>query len=112
VNALLTLQPGEAVPMRSLAARLDYDASNLSVLVDRLERRGAVERRPDPGDRRVKALALTAEGERLRAAFWRDLTEDPGALAPLADADLRALTALLGVLGAAGPAAPGPPGRD
>ena len=57
VNALLTLEPGTAVPMRSLAARLDADASNLSVLIDRLERRGAVERRPDPSDRRVKALA-------------------------------------------------------
>ena len=112
VNALLTLEPGEAVPMRSLAARLDYDASNLSVLVDRLERRGAVERRPDPGDRRVKALVLTAEGERLRAAFWRDLVEDPGALAPLADSDLRALAGLLGVLGVADPAASGSPGQD
>lgn len=102
VNALLTLQPGQAVPMRSLAARLDYDASNLSVLVDRLERRGAVERRPDPRDRRVKALALTAEGERLRAAFWRDLVEDPGPFAPLADPDLGALGALLSVLDATG----------
>jgi DNA-binding MarR family transcriptional regulator len=107
VNVLLTLEPGEAVPMRSLAARLDYDASNLSVLADRLERRGAVERRPDPGDRRVKALALTGEGERLRAAFWRDLVEDAGALAPLADSDLRELTALLKVLGVAEPAEPG-----
>jgi DNA-binding MarR family transcriptional regulator len=103
VNALLTLRPGEAVPMRSLAARLDYDASNLSVLVDRLERRGVVERRPDPGDRRVKALALTAEGERLRASFWRDLVEDPGPLAPLADSDLQALAALLAILDTAGP---------
>jgi DNA-binding MarR family transcriptional regulator len=102
VNALLTLVPGEAVPMRSLAARLDYDASNLSVLVDRLERRGAVERRPDPGDRRVKALALTAEGERLRAAFWSELVDDPGPLAPLADTDLRALAGLLDVLDATG----------
>jgi DNA-binding MarR family transcriptional regulator len=100
VNALLTLQPGEALPMRSLAARLDYDASNLSVLVDRLERRGAVERRPDPADRRVKALALTAEGERLRAAFWHAVVEDPGALAPLGDADLRALAGILARLGA------------
>jgi DNA-binding MarR family transcriptional regulator len=99
VNALLSLSPGEAVPMRSLAARLDYDASNLSVLVDRLERRGVVERRPDPGDRRVKALALTPEGERLRAEFWRDLVEDPGPLAPLADSDLQALATLLAVLG-------------
>lgn len=99
VTALLTLAPGEAVPMRDLAARLDYDASNLSVLIDRLERRGAVERRADPGDRRVKALALTAEGERLRAAFWRAVTEDPGALEPLGDTDLRALARILDVLG-------------
>ncbi|HVT71289.1 MAG TPA: MarR family winged helix-turn-helix transcriptional regulator [Trebonia sp.] len=103
VTALLTLVPGEAVPMRSLAARLDYDASNLSVLIDRLERRGAVERRTDPGDRRVKALALTPEGERLRAAFWRALTEDPGPLAPLGDTDLRRLTQILRAIGAGAP---------
>jgi DNA-binding MarR family transcriptional regulator len=103
VTALLTLVPGEALPMRSLAARLDYDASNLSVLIDRLERRGAVERHPDPDDRRVKALVLTSEGERLRAAFWRALTEDPGPLEPLGGTDLRALTQILGALGVAEP---------
>jgi DNA-binding MarR family transcriptional regulator len=115
VNALLSLTPGESVPMRSLAARLDYDASNLSVLVDRLERRGVVERRPDPGDRRVKALALTAEGERLRATFWHELLEDPGPLAPLADSELKGLAALLGLVDAAsrdrGPADPASSGR-
>jgi DNA-binding MarR family transcriptional regulator len=95
VTALLTLRPGEAVPMRHLAAALDSDASNLSSLVDRLERRGAVERRPDPGDRRVKALVLTKEGERLRASFWRGLTEDPGPLAPLSKKELRTLVSLL-----------------
>src|SRR5580704_14776821 len=105
VNALLTLEPGTAVPMRSLAARLNSDASNLSVLIDRLERRGAVERRPDPADRRVKALALTPEGERLRAAFWRSVVEDPGTLAPLSDAGLEALAGLLDVLGVTDPVA-------
>jgi len=105
VTALLTLVPGEAVPMRSLAARLDSDASNLSVLIDRLERRGAIERRTDPGDRRVKALVLTPEGERLRAAFWRALTEDPGPLSPLGDTDLRGLTQILDAIGAAAPGA-------
>ena len=95
VNALLRLEPGEAVPMRSLAARLDSDASNLSVLVDRLERRGAVERRPDPADGRVKALVLTPAGERLRADFWRDLVADPEPLTALSEADLQALAALL-----------------
>lgn len=103
VNALLTLRPGEAVPMRSLAARLDYDASNLSVLIDRLERRGVVERRPDPGDRRVKALALTPEGERLRAEFWQDLIADPGPLGPLDESGLQSLAELLSVLGVADP---------
>ena len=114
VNALLTLEPGTAVPMRSLAARLNSDASNLSVLIDRLERRGAVERRPDPADRRVKALALTAEGERLRAAFWRSVVEDPGTLAPLSDADLETLAGVLDRLGVTDPVASssGTPGRD
>jgi len=105
VNALLTLEPGTAVPMRSLAARLNSDASNVSVLIDRLERRGAVERRPDPADRRVKALALTAEGERLRAAFWRSVVEDPGTLATLSDTHLEALAGVLDVLGVTDPVA-------
>jgi DNA-binding MarR family transcriptional regulator len=110
VTALLTLVPGEALPMRSLAARLDYDASNLSVLIDRLERRGAVERRPDPADRRVKALVLTPEGERLRASFWRAVTEDPGPLALLSDTDLRALARIVEVIGADTEAAQAQPG--
>jgi DNA-binding MarR family transcriptional regulator len=102
VRALLTLRPGEAVPMRRLATALDSDASNLSSLVDRLERRGTVERRPDPGDRRVKALALTPEGERLRESFWRGLIEDPGPLAPLDESELQTLMSLLDRLGLVG----------
>jgi DNA-binding MarR family transcriptional regulator len=98
VKVLLTLSPGDAVPMRVLAAQLDYDASNLTTLVDRLERRGAVQRRSDFDDRRVKALVLTSEGERLRAAFWHDLVEDPGPLAPLDKTDLQTLISLLDLL--------------
>ncbi|HZM55353.1 MAG TPA: MarR family transcriptional regulator [Acidimicrobiales bacterium] len=98
VKVLLSLVPGEAVPMRNLAERLDYDASNLTTLVDRLQRRGAVERRPDPVDRRVKALVLTPEGEQLRQTFWHDLIEDPGPLTPLDETALRTLAQLLTVL--------------
>jgi hypothetical protein len=47
----------------------------------------------------VKALVLTPAGGRLRAAFWRALTEDPGALEPLGDADLSALSQILRTLG-------------
>jgi DNA-binding MarR family transcriptional regulator len=94
-GVLLRLRAGEAVPMRSLAGRLDYDASNLTTLIDRLEARGAVERQSDPRDRRVKALVLTEQGERLRDRFWQAVTEQPGPLARLTESDLRSLTQLL-----------------
>ena len=99
VRVLLLMKPGDAVPMRSLATALDYDASNFSTLVDRLERRGVVERRADPSDRRVRALALTREGKRQRAGFWRGLIEDPGPLAGLSAEQLRALLTVLGATG-------------
>lgn len=63
--------------------------------MDRLERRGVLERRADPGDRRVRALALTPQGERLRASFWQGLVADPSPLGSLAADELRALIALL-----------------
>jgi DNA-binding MarR family transcriptional regulator len=96
---LLRLTPGRATPMRRLAQQLDYDASNLSALVDRLATRGALEREADPTDRRVKALVLTAEGERLRDQFWHNLVTDAGPLTPLGQSDLRTLTRLLAKLG-------------
>jgi len=95
VKVLLRLAPGEATPMRKLAQQLDYDASNLTTLVDRLAARGAVERQADPADRRVKALLLTAEGQRLRDQFWHNLVTDPGPLAALPHSDLRTLNGLL-----------------
>jgi DNA-binding MarR family transcriptional regulator len=85
--------------MRKLAQQLDYDASNLTTLVDRLAGRGALERQADPADRRVKALLLTPEGERLRNQFWHNLVADAGPFTPLGHDDLRILTLLLAKLG-------------
>ncbi len=98
VKVLLRLTPGEATPMRKLAQQLDYDASNLTTLVDRLAARGAVERQADPADRRVKALVLTAGGERLRDQFWHNLLTDTGPLTALSQPDLRTLTRVLAKL--------------
>jgi len=98
VKVLLRLTPGEAIPMRKLAQQLDYDASNLTTLVDRLAGRGALERQADPTDRRVKALVLTPEGQRLRDQFWHNLVTDAGPLTPLREPDLRALAQLLAQL--------------
>jgi DNA-binding MarR family transcriptional regulator len=98
VKVLLRLIPGEATPMRKLAQQLEYDASNLTTLVDRLAGRGALERQADPTDRRVKALLLTPAGERLRDQFWHNLVTDTGPLTPLRHSDLRSLTRLLAKL--------------
>src|SRR5882762_11600750 len=64
-KVLLQLQPDGALTMRALAGQLQYDASNLTGVVDRLEAMGAVRRRPHPEDRRVKRVELTPEGRRL-----------------------------------------------
>ncbi|MEV0373182.1 MarR family transcriptional regulator [Streptomyces sp. NPDC050636] len=61
VLSLLCVEP---LPMRQVAQRLKCEPSNITGIVDRLESRGLVERRPDPADRRIKLAAPTAEGER------------------------------------------------
>jgi DNA-binding MarR family transcriptional regulator len=95
MKLLLALHAGESVPMRALAGRLHYDSSNLTGLVDRLEARGAIVRRPDPSDRRVKAVAITEEGLRLRDAFWQRSVGDAGVLGSLDEQQAATLRELL-----------------
>ncbi|MFD6989677.1 MarR family winged helix-turn-helix transcriptional regulator [Streptomyces sp. NPDC059943] len=59
VLGLLSIQP---MPMRRIARKLKCEPSNVTGIVDRLESRGLVERRPDPSDRRVKLAAPTENG--------------------------------------------------
>jgi DNA-binding MarR family transcriptional regulator len=73
-HALRCLDPGQPLPMRDLAGQLMCDASTVTGLVDRLEERALVERRPDPGDRRVKALVLTDAGIAARQRLIEVLT--------------------------------------
>ncbi|MFF8729381.1 MarR family winged helix-turn-helix transcriptional regulator [Streptomyces sp. NPDC015171] len=73
LQAKALLYSAEPVPMRALAQRLHAEPSNLTPLVDRLEERGLVERRPGIEDRRVKQVAATDAGRQkiaeLRAAM-------------------------------------------
>jgi MarR family transcriptional regulator, organic hydroperoxide resistance regulator len=48
---------------QELADRLLVGRSNLSMLLPEMERRGLVERRPDPHDKRLRRLFLTPLGE-------------------------------------------------
>ena len=61
-HVLHLLEPGRPLPMGRLAGMLGCHASNVTGLVDRLEARGVVLRRPSADDRRVKVLDLTPEG--------------------------------------------------
>ena len=81
--------------MSALAERLFCDASNVTGIVDRLESRGLVERGSAEGDRRVKALTLTAAGVELREQVLTVMNEPPDAIASLTTADQRALRDIL-----------------
>jgi len=95
MGAIRTLDPDQPVPMSELAGALHCDASNVTGIVDRLETHGLVERRGDDHDRRVKMLALTDEGLRVRAALAERMSQPPERLAALSAADQRALRDIL-----------------
>jgi DNA-binding MarR family transcriptional regulator len=67
LKSLLELEPGDAVPMRSLADRWGCDASFVTVVVDGLESRGYARRQVAPHDRRIKTVDLTPAGVEARA---------------------------------------------
>ena len=82
-------------PMGRLAEILHCDGSNITWITDRLEERGYVERLSDPKDRRVRLIALTDEGRRVRDEIDDRLSEPPPELRALSVADQRALRDVL-----------------
>jgi DNA-binding MarR family transcriptional regulator len=94
-HVLHLIEPGRPVPMGQLAETLACDASNVTGLVDRLESRGLVCRRPSPVDRRVKVLDLTPTGSRLRTLLQDRMTKPPAALQRLSVRDQRTLVRIL-----------------
>ena len=61
-NALACFAGRPARTVRELVAATGQRPSTLTGVLDRLERRGLIERRPNPADRRSIAVHLTAEG--------------------------------------------------
>jgi DNA-binding MarR family transcriptional regulator len=92
---LLSLLSLEPLPMRKLARKLKCEPSNVTGIVDRLESRGLVERRPDPADRRVKLAAATDEGLRVARELREGLRFARAPLAGLSDEERLALRDLL-----------------
>ena len=89
---LLSLEP---LPMRRLAQKLRCEPSNVTGIVDRLEARGLVERRPDPNDRRVKLAAATTEGRRVACSLRDSLRFAREPLAGLSTPERESLRDLL-----------------
>src|SRR6266550_2519280 len=103
----LGLEPGEFAllravaasdgePQNALAERLHISPSWMVAIVDELEKRGLLERRPHARDRRVRNLHLTAAGKKLlKRAEKRAEQFDRQVAEQFDEAELRRLLDLL-----------------
>jgi len=91
VMALRRLDPDSPLPMSALADALHCDNSNVTGIVDRLEDRGLVQRRPASHDRRVKMLVVTDAGAAVRRRLGERLYAAPEPLASLSAEDQQTL---------------------
>jgi DNA-binding MarR family transcriptional regulator len=89
-KALFTLSDRVGKTMGALAGEWICDASNATWMVDRLEKRGFAERRPSPGDRRVKMVVLTPLGAKVRAEIMAEFHKPPKEFLALDRDDLEA----------------------
>lgn len=76
VLQVLAAQPG--LDQRTLARAVSFDTSTIGGVVDRLEARGLLTRSHSPGDRRVRLLHLTPEGEELLADLTPSMLRTQG----------------------------------
>lgn len=94
-GALVQMDPEVPMPMHELAASLRCDNSNVTGIVDRLEARGLVQRRPYEGDRRVRQVVLTPLGAAARDRIRGRMSTAPESLRRLSAADQRTLRDVL-----------------
>jgi DNA-binding MarR family transcriptional regulator len=93
---LLREQP---MTLAQLAEAHGVDRPYATIIVDKLEHLGFVERRPHPSDRRSKVVSLTPAGRDAAALADSILGEPPTALRALDDGQLTELIGLLSLLG-------------
>jgi DNA-binding MarR family transcriptional regulator len=100
---LLLLDAREPESQQQVAGRLGVDRTTMVALIDGLEGKGLVARRPDPADRRRNVIELTAAGRKTlpRATRASDQAE-ARLLDDLDEAEAAQLRALLGRIGRPG----------
>ena len=94
--ALVAIHTHAGIDATRLSAVIAFDRSTLGNVIERLETKGFIERKPSQEDRRVKLLYLTKSG----AALLRDIVPavdraQARILEPLKPADRKTLMALL-----------------
>jgi DNA-binding MarR family transcriptional regulator len=95
-RALGVLMRHGAMRLSELSDRLHIAARSTTEVVDGLQDRGLVERRPDPEDRRATLVALTDEGTRVGQAIRSSRDAEAGAyFNVLSEAERTELTGIL-----------------
>jgi DNA-binding MarR family transcriptional regulator len=102
-RALWSLSAEEGRPIGQLARDWECDASNATFIVGRLLDAGLVRRYDNPEDRRMKLVALTAKGARMKTELMAEYRLPPPQILQLDESDLRTL---VGVLEKIGPETP------
>lgn len=96
-RALAHIGGNEGISQVALAAAIDADPMTISGVLDRLDKRGLIERYVDPTDSRAKLARLTPEGrEVIRTAREVGLSMYEGALDGVSPADRETVVAVLG----------------
>jgi DNA-binding MarR family transcriptional regulator len=93
VLTVLRADAGPALAQQQAAGKLNVDRTTMVDLVDVLEGKGLVERRPDPADRRRNLVHLTTKGEQTRKKGERLYRETEQAL--LSETEMADLKRLL-----------------
>ncbi len=94
VLTLIDANPG--LTQSALAKAVGIERSTMVAVIDALERRGLVERRPSPVDRRSYALVLSPGGRTVLVGLKEAMRRhDAATMAGFTDAEKRTLIALL-----------------
>jgi DNA-binding MarR family transcriptional regulator len=87
---------GQPLSPTAIAERLIVTTASVTSLLDTLERRGLVERRPDPTDRRRLLIVITQDGKAIVDQFLPEVVAlQTAALAALTEAQRQQLVELL-----------------
>ena len=96
---LNALQDGPARTQTALAQAIGADKTRIIATLDELQQAGLITRDPDPADRRIRLLAISADGRRVRADVQAAIqSNEDRVLARLPAADRRAFLRVAAIL--------------